>query len=739
MLAALTGSTVSMPVSGNSVLASSSAEAAEDFFIPAIIRPPPRPPRPISKGDNGGNGGEGGGRGAGGIVLGIGGSAIGQAGSANGTGGNADGIGGVVGNNGSATASGANGGQFGGNGGRVERLMETLTDKTRTILAKAVMAKTVMPRDRVGGTVTGVAGGGVGNLDVIQGLNDSDAGRLLLGWLAGQLPGHDHDGLPIEETQHEMAANFEEDANGARYISNAMRDSVLEPDEVLIIKDERLSQAIAATSQDVMGPPADYMPPSQLKKHAEYVNTDAHTVQREADLLRSRISQTKEASKKITHSIKLLQRSVYDFNTKMRDSEERLSEVSITADTTVAETINNSQGLLRDLGFSGLKAEDNRTGVAKDDKSEACPNDEDLDLEAARALVLQSNNDMSTLTAGLQESMEDLTLLRHQESAKLGDLQMEAERLQNALSSTASDMKGRRSSMDMHDANVNGELQGICDLLEHEVALRDKGEGFETDALENLLSELDEGYLADKRGSSEQREPAVEEILRHAWALDQAVILRLHENALDKALSALDSMLAPLQRVYISLSRLTRCAQEAEAILEAFAEELGDIYLDDMDSKESRSSTAVEEDESMEKLLKGVLNDLKDLRPVGSPPLLLLTQEDIVAELRSLKARSARVEASERAWADDLLHQYSIRPLHPALPQIYANSPLNTSPPFAFPAHVRELEAKARRRAAELQGLANSLEEEVRETFAKESNTKRLGVFADKWCRTQDG
>lgn len=74
------------------------------------------------------------------------------------------------------------------------------------------------------------------------------------------------------------------------------------------------------------------------------------------------------------------------------------------------------------------------------------------------------------------------------------------------------------------------------------------------------------------------------------------------------------------------------------------------------------------------------------------------------------------------------------RPVHPLLPQIYAHAPTNTSPPFAFPAHVRALEARARSRAAELRGLAQAVDEEVRETFAKEGNSKKLDAFVEKWA-----
>jgi hypothetical protein len=71
------------------------------------------------------------------------------------------------------------------------------------------------------------------------------------------------------------------------------------------------------------------------------------------------------------------------------------------------------------------------------------------------------------------------------------------------------------------------------------------------------------------------------------------------------------------------------------------------------------------------------------------------------------------------------------------LPHIYANSPLHTSPPFAFPQATQDLEACVRKVAEELQAIANSVEEEFKSTFAKESNVRRLDGFVEKWTSTR--
>ena len=106
-------------------------------------------------------------------------------------------------------------------------------------------------------------------------------------------------------------------------------------------------------------------------------------------------------------------------------------------------------------------------------------------------------------------------------------------------------------------------------------------------------------------------------------------ILRLHADTLEKviftvlatarltdlrqSLSTLDTVLEPLERVYTALAHVARCIQEAEAILEAFAEELGDISLSSPDRKESQNATARASDVDMVKRLKEVLNDCKGM------------------------------------------------------------------------------------------------------------------------------
>jgi hypothetical protein len=280
------------------------------------------------------------------------------------------------------------------------------------------------------------------------------------------------------------------------------------------------------------------------------------------------------------------------------------------------------------------------------------------------------------------------------------------------------------------------ELQEICALLEKAVVSRDGGPDGRGEALENLLSELDEGDLVGRSNAVIQEGVVVGDILRHAWALDQEAILKAQQEALDEALSSLDSSITPLEKLQISIADLARCVQNVEYLLDALAEELGTIDLEHLEN-DAKDVTVEKHNADMESQLKQVLNDLKDIRPTKAPPLLMLNRDDILTEIRSLQGRLGVVESSERAWADELVQEYSRRPVHPTLLKVYANSPLNTSPPFSLPFQAQGLESQFKRKASDLHGATSSLETETRETFAKAGKSKRFEAFVDHWCGSQ--
>ena len=253
-------------------------------------------------------------------------------------------------------------------------------------------------------------------------------------------------------------------------------------------------------------------------------------------------------------------------------------------------------------------------------------------MEESRGLLLEAKMNLAALVATLEASAANLDLLREEELSYVTYLELEANRIQTAIDKEGSSFitGPGRNSLEELDVDVAEELANMCHALELEVTRQEKGHTSEANVLDTLLSELHEGHFADGQCADNQLgHGSVYWLLRDAWIKDQAAILRLHADTLEKviftvlatarltdlrqSLSTLDTVLEPLERVYTALAHVARCIQEAEAILEAFVEELGDISLSSPDRKESQNATARASDVDMVKRLKEVLNDCKGM------------------------------------------------------------------------------------------------------------------------------
>ena len=156
-----------------------------------------------------------------------------------------------------------------------------------------------------------------------------------------------------------------------------------------------------------------------------------------------------------------------------------------------------------------------------------------MDLKSAQNLLQDGQNEISMLITRLQQSLEFLSQLSLQEATKTQDLQNEARRLEIALDSVRNKDPPSTRRVKHHDGEEK-ELQEICALLEEEVDSKEKRREGKGEALEKLLSELDDGYLVDKSNVSVQEGTGVRDILRHAWALDQEAILNVHQEVLEE-------------------------------------------------------------------------------------------------------------------------------------------------------------------------------------------------------------
>jgi len=145
------------------------------------------------------------------------------------------------------------------------------------------------------------------------------------------------------------------------------------------------------------------------------------------------------------------------------------------------------------------------------------------DLERARDLLSDKKNDLSKATSNLRENMEALSVLQKQEKLRVEDLKREALRLQRTFQS----IKDEGAQM----SDIDKELLKIFIALEEE-ASREVQSKPPNDILDDVLSKYKAAEGKDMFDGLDKLD--VGEILRDAWAHDQASALKLERAILDE-------------------------------------------------------------------------------------------------------------------------------------------------------------------------------------------------------------
>ncbi|KAL1737257.1 hypothetical protein EV714DRAFT_266065 [Schizophyllum commune] len=127
--------------------------------------------------------------------------------------------------------------------------------------------------------------------------------------------------------------------------------------------------------------------------------------------------------------------------------------------------------------------------------------------------------------------------------------------------------------------------------------------------------------------------------LSQAWNLDQLETLRAHEGALDSAVDALEAeVLNPLSDIQDELVAKSTLIADAEAVIGALTEELEEAVEDCEEAKQAVACMTRASDlrhaNDLESRLKATLKSSEGNRPTGSPPMILLNQQDILEEVQ---------------------------------------------------------------------------------------------------------
>ncbi|KAJ7890660.1 hypothetical protein B0H14DRAFT_3703843 [Mycena olivaceomarginata] len=227
--------------------------------------------------------------------------------------------------------------------------------------------------------------------------------------------------------------------------------------------------------------------------------------------------------------------------------------------------------------------------------------------------------------------------------------------------------------------------------------------------------------------------------LEAVWARDQADLLDARGAVLDERsqkpschLSLLCTTTSPQGNAHMG---------EAQALIGALREEIQDIVEDVCVAQKPQEKPSVpspEESKDMELQagLTSLLKQLKDARPRDASPLVLLSPEDILSELRDVYQREEVSRGQEEEWVANLLPTLrNLETAHaPLLDAVYAYSPLNSSAPFSVPAHVQTVHANAKSKADDLGDAISKLQEDVK-TLTNDRAKRRMEQFVSKWAK----
>ncbi|KAF8216375.1 hypothetical protein K438DRAFT_1953326 [Mycena galopus ATCC 62051] len=488
----------------------------------------------------------------------------------------------------------------------------------------------------------------------------------------------------VSQVELEVAAADDATSDSLRAALQAIS---LENDEVQMLRHATVKKVVSRPATNEIEPkiPAGYIPPWRLRAKEQYTVAEAVRLEAETESLKARLQQAKIASQSLTHAIKSLASAIEKTENDIRGAEDGLSELSLNADAALRGSLNSSIGLIN-----------------------GCPLDDFARDESSRLSSISSAR--SAITARFQSLMHALDTAERQLPTP-SELHAECTRLDALRSKACADPI---------------EIARLCAVLED----------LETgkDALAAVLTE------------PEHQPPVTVDVVAElgaAWACDQAAILDARGVILDEGITAFsDSLLPPLTALHANLSAQTAHTREAQAFLGALCAEMGDIGEDVRAAREAPSpqlNAEVElecKDTDLQMGLTGLLNQLKDLRARDAPPLGLLSQEDILAELRGVYARDEVSRRQEEEWVGNLLPTLrNLETAHaPLLDAAYAYSALNSSPPFCVPTDVRAVREDAKSKSEGLGDAVAKLQEDVK-GLTSERAKRRMEQFVLKWVK----
>ncbi|KAF9036627.1 hypothetical protein BJ165DRAFT_588422 [Panaeolus papilionaceus] len=446
------------------------------------------------------------------------------------------------------------------------------------------------------------------------------------------------------------------------------------------------------------------------------MKTTSNTISSSSNLKRTSYgneSHRKTASDSLMLTMKTLQRAIYDTDRQTDEVEARLLDLSIKADITVAANIRTTEEIFGILGS---------VYTDQDEKHVACQDDTGVALSTSMKRVDRIEAAVRTIVDQLQLHQKNLASFYDKRSREAQNYRLEAERLAKYFNTV--NEQGRDE--DIKRYWVAKELESLCQSMSDALSMQ-TNEGNE--ALDAIL------FGSEMPATNHPlllhiRDVDPEEFIRGAWVEEQLNILQHQEIQLDQSVSQIQEILKPLEPLHNCLEGVATQVQEAEAVLEAFGEEMEEIDL----SFTTSTARPIDQHDLDRKLLQ-TLQKFRDDGSFDALDLRSCTNQDVINELVLLKSRLTELQVQEKDWATKGIDALAVRPIHRDLPSIYSNSPMNTSPPFAMSQTASKLQEQTQSKAAKVSETTNELERNVRESLSKSSNLKRLDAFIEHWTQ----
>ncbi|KAF9442049.1 hypothetical protein P691DRAFT_765633 [Macrolepiota fuliginosa MF-IS2] len=472
-------------------------------------------------------------------------------------------------------------------------------------------------------------------------------------------------------------------------ICAALRDIALEDQETQILK------GLSSYQKEPSAELSAYRLPSNISRETEYIRLEVQALEAETERLKVRSQQIRKASQHMTQDIHSLQDTISTVRSTNKDTMNRVDDLSLQMDGAIADATQASCSLLST--FDPVLYEAYATSFDTIDNFYSNYTD------TFTSYLDYIDTSSQTLAEEAEISADELEALmkKYSPEAKWEDIPLSV----------------REYYMQQAYLEQVGDL---CDKMEGVSVSQELSQDWIRNAL--YLAEAEMTVPEDFTGAII---PGVREEIGNALARDQVTYLDSRGAFLDNAISVMeDTIMTPLDNLLSHLSLEEKLVQDTESLCGVLGEEI-----------ESAVETLATPQSSAE-IQHG------DPAATSSAERQSAVNDTGLESLKGLEGWEREVEIKQRQFGPghDGLFQ-ALNPLNTAnnhfLDAIYANSPLNTSPPFAYSPYLTNLMDEARTVTTQLSSETDRLTKEVENTIESRRTQRKLGAFVDQWVTAQ--